>query len=170
MHFLTIDSLTWINFPSRTLGRPSLLRVDFPSLSNQDKPLHCNSIWITSPWVMKLKMAPFPLSTTGRLFIRYLERSSSTVSNESVCCTEMKGAQRKDPAISETWKSSNACKPLLDRIGESEASGPCRWRWLITQQPTLSRWLRHHYHYTSRNDTNIQTASDRATMSLQPQL
>lgn len=83
-------------------GRPTSDSFFVPQLSNHWSPAHSANIWITPDWVITLSILPSPKSTTGTLFILYLESSKSMVRNEFDPCKGRNGAHRKDPEISET--------------------------------------------------------------------
>ena len=84
------------------MGRPTSERVLIPQSSNQRSPAHSASICITPDCVIMFSIFATPKSTTGMLFILYLERSNSMVKKEFSFCRARNGAQRNVPEISRT--------------------------------------------------------------------
>ena len=84
------------------MGRPTSERVLTPQSSNQWSPAHSASIWITPDCVIMFSIFASPRSTTGMLFILYLERSNSMVKKELSFCRARKGAHLNVPEISRT--------------------------------------------------------------------
>lgn len=84
------------------VGRPTSDRVLTPQSSNQWSPAHSASIWITPDCVIMFSIFASPRSTTGMLFILYLERSNSMVKKEFSFCRARKGAHLNVPEISRT--------------------------------------------------------------------
>lgn len=97
-----VSKVTFSNCLGFINGRPSSDSCFVPQLSNQWSPTHSANMWTTAACVMMLLIFTSPISTTGRLFILYLDRSKSIVRNVSEFCRARNGAQRKDPEMSPT--------------------------------------------------------------------
>jgi hypothetical protein len=88
------------------IGSPSSESFFVPQSSNQESPTHSASMCTTEDCVMMFSILSPPTSTTGRLFILYLDRSSNIVRNVSDICSARNGAHRKLPEISPTYSST----------------------------------------------------------------
>lgn len=97
---------TLTSFDGFMIGSPSSESFLVPQLSNQGSPTHSASMCMTEDCVTMFSILSPPTSTTGRLFILYLERSSSMVRNVSEVCSARNGAQRKLPEISPTYRGT----------------------------------------------------------------
>lgn len=97
---LSSTLISWLGIMS---GRPSSYSFLEPQLSNQWRPAHSSSMWITADWVMILSILFSPRSTTGILFILYLDSSRSMVKKEFDFCSARNGAHRNDPEMSRTY-------------------------------------------------------------------
>lgn len=94
---------TLTSFDGFMIGSPSSESFLVPQLSNQESPTHSASMCTTEDCVIMFSILSPPTSTTGRLFILYLDRSSNMVRNVSDVCSARNGAQRKLPEISPTY-------------------------------------------------------------------
>ena len=92
------------------IGSPSSESFLVPQLSNQESPTHSASMCTTEDCVIIFSILSPPTSTTGRLFILYLDRSSNMVRNVSDVCSARNGAQRKVPEISPTYTGTTYVK------------------------------------------------------------
>ena len=97
------------------IGSPSSESFLVPQLSNHGSPTHSASMCITEDCVMMFSILSPPTSTTGRLFILYLDRSSNMVRNVSDVCSARNGAHRKLPEISPTY-SGTICVQFVPRF------------------------------------------------------
>lgn len=88
-----------------TRGRPTSDISLAPQLSNHWSPTHSANMWMTADCVIMLPILPAPKSTTGTLFILYLESNKSMVRNEFDLSKARNGAQRNVPEISRTWNN-----------------------------------------------------------------
>lgn len=91
-------------------GSPSSESFLVPQLSNQGSPTHSASMCTTEDCVMMFSILSPPMSTTGRLFILYLDSSSNMVRNVSDVCSARNGAHRKLPEISPTYGGTGGVK------------------------------------------------------------
>ncbi|KAL6885844.1 hypothetical protein ACP4OV_010105 [Aristida adscensionis] len=67
----------------------------------------------TEDCVMMFSILSPPTSTTGRLFILYLDSRSNIVRNVSDVCSARNGAHRKLPEISPTYRSTTSVRDVL---------------------------------------------------------
>jgi len=98
------------SFDGFMIGSPSSESFLVPQLSNQESPTHSASMCTTEDCVIIFSILSPPTSTTGRLFILYLDRSSNMVRNVSDVCSARNGAQRKVPEISPTYTGTTYVK------------------------------------------------------------
>jgi hypothetical protein len=88
------------------IGSPSSESFLVPQLSNQESSTHSASMCMTEDCVTMFSILSPPTSTTGKLFILYLDRSNNMVRNVPVVSSARNGAHRKLPEISRTYKST----------------------------------------------------------------